>query len=200
MESLLSRTIYTNIYCLSFDILNVMFQVLFKDGLFQWKRLENLIVLAKENVAKMSSNPALQVRNTYVFYYNTIVEQTLHSCLATHLHHSVILTRPHLFRQTQRNWKVAKKLDLTDTIKDGARLFFVDEGIRRQLLLALTEDSKLHIEEVCPNDICYFSLLLSLSLTHTHTAHNHNIWFTAIVQLESLEEIIIIFDSLQSCN
>ncbi|XP_058724781.1 protein ACTIVITY OF BC1 COMPLEX KINASE 1, chloroplastic isoform X1 [Vicia villosa] len=91
-----------------------LIQVLFKDGLFQWKRLENLIVLAKENVAKMSSNPALQVRNT----------------------------------QTQRNWKVAKKLDLTDTIKDGARLFFVDEGIRRQLLLALTEDSKLHIEEL----------------------------------------------------
>jgi len=50
-------------------------------------------------------------------------------------------------------------LDLTDTIKDGARLFFVDEGIRRQLLLALTEDSKLHIEEVCVN-----SMTLSTSL------------------------------------
>ncbi|KAL2318281.1 hypothetical protein Fmac_032157 [Flemingia macrophylla] len=89
-------------------------QVLFKDGLFQWKRLENLIVLAKENVAKMSSNPALKVKNT----------------------------------RNQRDWKVERKLDLTDTIKDGARLFFVDEGIRRQLLLALTEDSKLHIEEL----------------------------------------------------
>lgn len=44
-------------------------------------------------------------------------------------------------------------MDLTDTIKDGARLFFVDEGIRRQLLLALTEDSKLHIEEVCVNSM-----------------------------------------------
>ncbi|TKY58225.1 aarF domain-containing protein kinase [Spatholobus suberectus] len=91
-----------------------LIQVLFKDGLFQWKRLENLIVLAKENVAKMSSNPALQVKNT----------------------------------QSQRDWKVERKLDLTDTIKDGARLFFVDEGIRRQLLLALTEDSRLHIEEL----------------------------------------------------
>ncbi|XP_061364326.1 protein ACTIVITY OF BC1 COMPLEX KINASE 1, chloroplastic isoform X2 [Gastrolobium bilobum] len=87
-----------------------LIQVLFKDGLFQWKRLENLIILAKENVAKMSSNPALQVKNT--------------------------------------DLKVEKKLDLTDTIKDGARLFFIDEGIRRQLLLALTEDSKLHIEEL----------------------------------------------------
>lgn len=40
------------------------------------------------------------------------------------------------------------KLDLTDTIKDGARLFLLDEGIRRKLILALTEDSKLHVEEV----------------------------------------------------
>jgi hypothetical protein len=62
----------------------------------------------------------------------------------------MLLTRPYLYRQTERNWKVEKKLDLTDTIKDGARLFLVDEGIRRQLLLALTEDSKLHIEEVRP--------------------------------------------------
>ncbi|CAL0333031.1 unnamed protein product [Lupinus luteus] len=91
-----------------------LIQVLFKDGLFQWKRLENLIVLAKENVAKMSSNPALQVQNG----------------------------------KSQRDLKVERKLDLTDTIKDGARLFLVDEGIRRQLLLALTEDSKLHIEEL----------------------------------------------------
>ncbi|KAF4368634.1 protein ACTIVITY OF BC1 COMPLEX KINASE 1, chloroplastic [Cannabis sativa] len=86
-----------------------LIQVLFKDGLFQWKRLENLITLAKENVAKMSSNPALQVKGMQTF---------------------------------------EKKLDLTDTMKDGARLFIIDEGIRRQLLLALTEDSKLHIQEL----------------------------------------------------
>ncbi|MED6209656.1 Protein ACTIVITY OF BC1 COMPLEX KINASE 1, chloroplastic, partial [Stylosanthes scabra] len=91
-----------------------LIQVLFKDGLFQWKRLENLIILAKENVAKMSSNPAVQVKRM----------------------------------QTQRDLKVERKLDLTDTIKDGARLFIIDEGIRRQLLLALTEDSKLHVEEL----------------------------------------------------
>ncbi|KAJ8758674.1 hypothetical protein K2173_000395 [Erythroxylum novogranatense] len=90
-----------------------LIQVLFKDGSFQWKRLGNLIVLAKENVAKMSTNPAFQVN-----------------------------------MQRSRQLEVEKKLDLTDTIKDGARLFFIDEGIRRQLLLALTEDSKLHIEEL----------------------------------------------------
>lgn len=91
-----------------------LIQVLFKDGVFQWKRLENLITLAKENVAKMSSNPALQVKDI----------------------------------QTTRGLKVERKLDLTDTMKDGARLFFLDAGIRRQLLLALTEDSKLHIQEL----------------------------------------------------
>lgn len=74
------------------------------------------------------------------------------ACLVTSLHHPILFTRPHLYRQSQRDWKFERKLDLTDTIKDGARLFFVDEGIRRQLLLALTEDSKLHIEEVCPDD------------------------------------------------
>ncbi|XP_021276315.1 protein ACTIVITY OF BC1 COMPLEX KINASE 1, chloroplastic [Herrania umbratica] len=91
-----------------------LIQVLFKDGVFQWKRLENLIVLAKENVAKMSSNPALQVKNA----------------------------------PNSRSRKIERKLDLTDTIKDGARLFLFDEGIRRQLLLALTEDSKLHVQEL----------------------------------------------------
>ena len=28
-------------------------------------------------------------------------------------------------------------------------MFLVDAGIRRQLIMALTEDSKLHIQEVC---------------------------------------------------
>ncbi|KAK9129085.1 hypothetical protein Syun_017882 [Stephania yunnanensis] len=90
-----------------------LIQVLFKDGLFQWKRLENLITLAKENVEKMNSNPALKVNS-----------------------------------QNSRIGKIQRKLDLTDTIKDGARLFLIDAGIRRQLLLALTEDSKLHIQEL----------------------------------------------------
>ncbi|GJN28076.1 hypothetical protein PR202_gb16158 [Eleusine coracana subsp. coracana] len=91
-----------------------LIQVLFKDGAFQWKRLENLIVLAKENVTKMSSNPALKKNSS----------QTVGS------------------RQTE------SKLDLTETIKDGARMFLIDAGIRRQLILAFTEDSKLHVEEL----------------------------------------------------
>ncbi|KAK1256631.1 hypothetical protein QJS04_geneDACA024795 [Acorus gramineus] len=99
-----------------------LIQVLFKDGVFQWKRLENLIVLAKENVAKMNSNPAFQVKKMSVPWLTEM--------------------------QRSRSSQVERKLDLTDTIKDGARTFFIDAGIRRQLLLALTEDSKLHIQEL----------------------------------------------------
>ncbi|RCV37853.1 hypothetical protein SETIT_8G095500v2 [Setaria italica] len=91
-----------------------LIQVLFKDGAFQWKRLENLIVLAKENVSKMSSNPALKKNSS----------------------------------QAMRGRQQESKLDLSETIKDGARMFLIDAGIRRQLILAFTEDSKLHVEEL----------------------------------------------------
>jgi len=40
------------------------------------------------------------------------------------------------------------KLDLTDTIKDGARVVVTDAELRRQLLMAFTEDSRLHVREV----------------------------------------------------
>lgn len=65
-------------------------------------------------------------------------------------------------RQGTRQWQLERKLDLTDTIKDGARLFLLDEGIRRQLLLALTEDSKLHIQEVC-NSLTVFIRFIKFS-------------------------------------
>ena len=39
-------------------------------------------------------------------------------------------------------------LDLTDTVADGAQLFVTDETLRRQLLLALTEDNRLRVDEV----------------------------------------------------
>ncbi|KAH9604601.1 hypothetical protein KSS87_000071 [Heliosperma pusillum] len=106
-----------------------LLQVLFKDGVFQWKRLENLIVLAKENVIRMSNTPALQLRNTSGLFFQS---------------------RPMLgpTKSEQWNGQLARKLDLTDTIKDGTKMILVDEGIRRQLLLALTEDSKLHVQEL----------------------------------------------------
>ena len=37
-------------------------------------------------------------------------------------------------------------LDLSDTVRDGARVVLMDDDLRRQLLLALTEDDRLHLE------------------------------------------------------
>lgn len=90
-----------------------LLQVLFKDGIFQWKRLENLIVLAREQVEMMTP---LQARN-----------------------------RANVGKAST---SAGAKLDLTDTIKDGARVVMMDAGIRRQLLMAFTEDSRLHIREL----------------------------------------------------
>ena len=68
-----------------------LIQVLFKQGKFQWERLENLVELAQEG---------------------------------------------------------AGELDLTDTVSDGAQLLITDEQLRTQLILALTEDDRLHVDEV----------------------------------------------------
>ncbi|CAL5228284.1 g11389 [Coccomyxa viridis] len=68
-----------------------LFQVLFSGGKFQWKRLSNLIRLAKEG---------------------------------------------------------SGGLDLSDTVASGARVVLLDEKLRSQLLQALTEDNRLHIDEV----------------------------------------------------
>lgn len=99
-----------------------LIQVLFKDDIFQWKRLENLIMLAKEQVA-LSNKPRVKQQG--------------------------------LSRAERRNGaRSAGKgdggggLDLRETMKDGARVLVMDAALRRQLLLAFTQDSRLHIKEV----------------------------------------------------
>jgi len=42
----------------------------------------------------------------------------------------------------------ASGLDLRDTLQDGARLLLFDAGLRQQLLMAFTQDSRLHVREV----------------------------------------------------
>lgn len=39
-------------------------------------------------------------------------------------------------------------LDLSDTVRDAARLLLLDEKLRRQVIMALTEDNQLHVAEV----------------------------------------------------
>lgn len=82
-----------------------LIQVLFQDGKFQWRRLENLISLAKEGPSGKSPSPSA------------------------------------------RGGKKAG-LDLSDTVKDGLRVLLLDDRLRTQVLLALTEDNKLHVAEV----------------------------------------------------
>jgi len=77
-----------------------LLQVLFEGEKFQWKRLENLLRLAKEGTPRTS--------------------------------------------QGRRKAGV----DLTATVADGARLALLDSDLRQQLLLAFTEDDRLHVDEV----------------------------------------------------
>ena len=67
-------------------------QVLFQDGRFQWKRLENLLSLAQQGAGGGAG------------------------------------------------------LDLSDTVASGARVVLADSRLRTQLLMALTEDNRLHID------------------------------------------------------
>ncbi len=75
--------------------------------------------------------------------------------------------------QTSRNEEERRKsvadgkLDLTDTIKDGAQVVATDAALRQQLLMAFTEDSRLHVREV---QILVFILLTMIS---NHKAINY---------------------------
>ena len=39
-------------------------------------------------------------------------------------------------------------VDLSSTVADGARLVLLDQQLRQQLLIAFTEDDRLHVDEV----------------------------------------------------
>lgn len=96
----------------------------------------------------MSSNPALQAKDMYAPSHGSLANFVSYSLGSLEFVRFIISHGLLFGRQRSREWHARSKLDLTDTIKDGTRLFLIDEGIRRQLLLALTEDSKLHIQEV----------------------------------------------------
>lgn len=75
-----------------------LFQVLFSDGKFQWKRLENLIQLAREGGPGGGT-------------------------------------------------KGDKGLDLSDTVRDALRVMLLDDKLRTQVIMALTEDNQLRVSE-----------------------------------------------------
>ena len=82
--------------CVTESLIARCAQVLFQDGKFQWKRLENLLSLA------------------------------------------------------QQGGSGGGGLDLSDTVASGARVVLADSRMRTQLLMALTEDNRLHIDVRAP--------------------------------------------------
>ncbi|GIL64516.1 hypothetical protein Vafri_18415 [Volvox africanus] len=93
-----------------------LFQVLFQDGKFQWKRLENLLQLAREGGGSSSvSSPSNSMDGS---------------------------------GSSSSSISSSGGLDLSDTAKDALRVLLLDEKLRTQMMLALTEDNKLHIAEV----------------------------------------------------
>ncbi|CAI5475372.1 unnamed protein product [Closterium sp. Yama58-4] len=152
-----------------------LIQVLFKDGVFQWKRLENLITLAKEQVAlanrarnpdgtftavavaaAATPAPAAVAPNSRFFPLDPAAFGSL-SQLALPIPAPAFLTglsttgpaRAATSAATSAASAVADGgLDLRETIRDGARVLLMDPGLRRQILLAFTQDSRLHVKEV----------------------------------------------------
>lgn len=107
-----------------------LIQVLFQGGKFQWARLTNLIQLAKEGG---SSTAAAVAAGT-----------TARSGSSS----GNGVTDLQVTRGGSSSSSSSAGLDLSDTVRDAARLLLVDEKLRRQVILALTEDNQLHVAEV----------------------------------------------------
>lgn len=109
--------------------------MLFQDGKFQWERLTNLITLAREGAVGPSSGAATPARP------GTPAASLPGSPAGTALVVASSLNTP-------SSSSSGGGLDLSDTVKDALRLLLVDEKLRRQMILALTEDNRLHVAEV----------------------------------------------------
>lgn len=104
-----------------------LIQVLFSGGKFQWARLTNLITLAKEGGS--STAAAVAAGTSRSSSRPASPQLQVHSLNGS-------------------SSSSAAGLDLSDTVRDAARLLLIDEKLRRQVLLALTEDNRLHVAEV----------------------------------------------------
>ena len=105
-------------------------QVLFSGGKFQWARLTNLIQLAKEGG---SSTAAAVAAGTSSRAASTGSQLQLQAPAGSN---------------GSSSGSSAAGLDLSETVRDAARLLLVDDKLRRQVIMALTEDNQLHVREV----------------------------------------------------
>jgi hypothetical protein len=133
-------------------------------------------------VSKMSANPALKSNSLWVLDPLVVSCLYLSSC-------SCKCSDLPFCRQTVASQKLEKKLDLTDTIKDGARLFLIDSGIRRQLIMAFTEDSKLHVEEV----LLYIDWSMLMKGMHVQLQTIQDRFLNGLPQLISLFRSLLMY-------
>eukprot|EP00271_Cylindrocystis_brebissonii_P015644 TRINITY_DN385_c0_g5_i1.p1 TRINITY_DN385_c0_g5~~TRINITY_DN385_c0_g5_i1.p1 ORF type:complete len:753 (+),score=111.06 TRINITY_DN385_c0_g5_i1:427-2685(+) len=123
-----------------------LIQVLFKDNMFQWKRLENLIQLAREQVA--ISNRAIQQTARQALPQQATSSGLNGSSTALRRRQSGN-GRLSLARAADTSSSSSSGgLDLSATLRDGAMVMVTDADLRRQLLMAFTEDSRLHVQEL----------------------------------------------------
>lgn len=112
-----------------------LIQVLFSGGKFQWARLTNLIQLAKEGG---SSTAAAVAAGTASRSSSSGASGSL----------ALRPASPGAGRAGSSSGSSGAGLDLSDTVRDAARLLLIDEKLRRQIIMALTEDNRLHVSEV----------------------------------------------------
>lgn len=110
-----------------------LIQVLFSGGKFQWARLTNLIQLAKEGGSSTAAAVAAGTSSRSSSNGNGARQLSLQSSGNGNGNGSS---------------SSAAGLDLSDTVRDAARLLLIDDKLRRQIIMALTEDNQLHVAEV----------------------------------------------------
>lgn len=122
-----------------------LIQVLFQGDKFQWARLTNLIQLAKEGG---SSTAAAVAAGTSSRSSSSSSSQLLlpASRPASPAGEATAAAGGASASAVAASSKGS--LDLSDTVRDAARLLLLDEKLRRQVIMALTEDNRLHVSEV----------------------------------------------------
>jgi hypothetical protein len=113
-----------------------LIQVLFQGGKFQWARLTNLIQLAKEGSGSKTAAIPFASASGNSFSGEPLRVQPLS------------LQQQGSSSSANGSSSNSAGLDLSDTVKDAARLLLLDEKLRQQVVMALTEDNQLHVAEV----------------------------------------------------
>jgi hypothetical protein len=122
-----------------------LIQVLFQGDKFQWARLTNLIQLAKEGG---SSTAAAVAAGTSSRSSSSSSSSSQLLLPASRPASPAAGAAPAGASASAVAASSKGSLDLSDTVRDAARLLLLDEKLRRQVIMALTEDNRLHVSEV----------------------------------------------------